>query len=204
MGSYADATTVKQRSGVDADDLGLTDSEFDALIAELNGQASETIEDYCQRDFEHHADDTVELDGNGRDAIRLPGYPVQSIASVAVGENNPTTVDADDYRVRDDPAFPGENGGVLERRRAVWPQGWENLHVTYTWGYSETPGSVARVADDLVVETLQAAAKDAKGKGATNLSLDGFSVSFPEGGLRMDLDAQQRETLDDHKRVVVG
>jgi hypothetical protein len=204
MGSYADATTVKQRSGVDADDLGLTDSELDALLADLNSQASESIEDYCQRDFEQHTDDTAALDGNGRDAIRLPGYPVTSIASVEVGENNPTTLDADDYRVRDDPAFPGENGGVLERRRAVWPRGWENVQVTYTWGYSSPPGAVERVADDLVIEALQAAAKDTKGKGATSLSLDGFSVSFPDGGLRMDLDESQRATLDDHKRVVVA
>lgn len=204
MGSYADATTVKQRSGVDAGDLGLTDSEFDALIADLNSQASESIEDYCQRDFEQHVDDTAELDGNGRDAIRLPGYPVTSIASVQVGENNPTTLDSSDYRVRDDPAFSGENGGVLERRQAVWPRGWENVQVTYTWGYSSPPGAVERVADDLVIEAVQAAAKDAKGKGATSLSLDGFSVSFPEGGLRMDLDESQRATLDDHKRVVVA
>jgi len=204
MGSYADATTVKHRSGVDAGDLGLTDNEFDALIADLNDQASSTIEAYCQRDFEQHADDTVALDGNGRDAIRLPGYPVTSIASVAVGENNPTTLDSSEYRVRDSAAFPGDNGGVLERKHAVWPEGWENVDVTYTWGYASPPGAVERVADDLVIEALQAGAKDAKGKGATSLSLDGFSVSFPEGGLRMDLDESQRSTLDDHKRVVVG
>lgn len=204
MGSYADATTVKQRSGVDAGDLGLTDSEFDALIAELNDQASDTIEEYCRRDFEHHADDSIEIDGNGRDAIRLPGYPVESIASVAVGEESPTTLDADEYRVRDNPAHPGENAGVLERRKAVWPEGWENVQVEYTWGYSTTPASIERVADDLVIEALQAAAKDAKGKGATSLSLDGFSVSFPEGGLRVDLDELQKSTLDDHRRVVTA
>lgn len=204
MGTYADATTVKNRSGVAADDLGLTSAEFDALISTLNGQASDRIESYCRRDFEDHPDDVVSIDGNGRSSIRLPGYPVRSIASVEVGESKPRTLDPSTYRVQDNPAMPGENSGVLERKRAVWPEGWENVTVTYTWGYTNAPDSVEGVADQLVIDALQAAAKDNRAAGATSLSLDGFSVSFPEGALRMTLDDDQKSTLDDHRRVVVA
>lgn len=208
MGSYADPTTVKQRSGVDAADLGLTSTKFDALISTLNGQASEAIDDYCRRDFELHDGGgtgvTDAIDGNGRESIRLPGYPVRSIDSVVLGESQTTTLDASDYRVKSAPAQPDENAGILERRRAIWPDGWENVEVTYTWGYSSPPGPVERIADDLVVAALQAAAKSEKVQGASSMSLDGFSVSFDGDALRMDLDELQQATLDDYRRAVVG
>lgn len=213
---YADTTRVKERSSVGPKDLALTDrsdsdttvdeDDLDELIGELAAQAKETIDSYCQRDFEHHTGYTETLDGNDRQSIRLTGYPVISVTSVKVGDS---TLDSADYRVRkDSPAWAGENAGILERKGAVWPSGWDNVEVTYEWGYTSPPGSVAQVAEELVVDALRAAVANEKGAkgGATSISMDGFSVSFSESLTKLvgQLTPEQKAQLDAHRRVIIA
>lgn len=212
---YADTTVVKERSSVGVKDLALTDrdgdgqpdeDDLDSLIDDLNERASSTIDAYCNRDFEDHAGFVETLDGNGRGSIRLTGYPVRSVSTVKVGGS---TLSSDEYRVKSDsPAWVGENGGILERKGAAWPDGWENLEVTYDWGYTTPPPEIQQVASELVVEALRSAAANDKGAGggAQSYSMDGFSVSFDDSlkSLVGLLDTGQREVLDKHRRVIIA
>lgn len=215
MPTYADTTRVRERSGVAPSDLDLEDRDTDAdvdeddldiLIGELNELASETIDDYCQRDFEQHTAYTETLDGNGRQSIRLTGYPVISVDTVKVGDS---ALDASDFRVKEDsPAWVGENAGILERKGARFPDGWENVEVTYDWGYATPPGSVRNVAEELVVDALRAAVANKKGAkgGAQSYSMDGFSVSFSESLSKTvgQLNESQKEQLKAHRRVIIA
>lgn len=184
-------------SDVDGDDL-------DQLIAELNEQASSTIDEYTDRTFTETTE-TIAIDGNGRYSIRLPGYPVQSIDSVTVGDR---TLGSDEYRVKPSQARDGHNSGILERKGAVWPDGWENVEITYTWGYTTPPGTVTSVAEELVVDALRAAAANEKGakSGVQSYSLDGYSVSFSESLTSTvgTLSPEQKGQLDDLKRVAIA
>lgn len=215
MSNYADPQRVRERSGVEPSDLDLEDrdgdgtvdeADLDALIAELNGLASETVAGYCMRDFGHHTGYTETLDGNDRQSIRLRGYPVISVTSVQVGDG---TLDSADYRVKkDSPAWAGENAGILERKGAVFPSGWDNVEVTYDWGYKSPPGAVVSVAEDLVVDALRAAVANKKGakSGVQSYSMDGFSVSFSESlqSTTGKLTPEQKAQLDDYRRVIIA
>jgi len=110
-----------------------------------------------------------------------------------------------DYRVRDNPARDGENSGILELKSGIFPDQWNNVEVSYTWGYSTAPGAVREVTEQLVIDALRSAAGNSKGAkgGATSYSMDGFSVTF-DTDLKATIGAlspEQRQQLDDHRRL---
>lgn len=212
MATYGDRTRIKERSGVTASDVAVTDRDTDAdtdeddldlLIDELNEIASETVEDYCDRDFTKTSE-TVKLDGNGRKSMRLPGYPVISIDTLKIDDE---TIDASDYRVRDNPARDKDrNGGILEMKERTLPDLWEVVEITYTWGFETAPGSVREVVEQLVIDALRSAAGNEKGSkaGAQSYSMDGFSVTFDQDlqATVGTLSEEQKKQLNEYRRVV--
>ena len=206
--TYADVQTVKERSGVSANDLNNVQNEtaLDDLISRLNKRAKSLIDEYCQRDFEEHAGETIKVDGNGRTELSLPQqaaadglfYPIINLTDVKLNSN---TLDASDYRIKPQPnALSNRNAGVIERKNARWPEGWENIEVTLDWGYSSPPPEIKSVAESLIVDQLLNAVQDSKSSGADSISMDGFSVSFSQ---RMRLNERHKEELDNFRRVIV-
>jgi hypothetical protein len=206
--TYADPETVKELSGITASDLGnvANSSELDSLISNLNDRAKSLIDEYCQRDFEEHAGETVKVDGNGRNELSLPQYaagdglyyPIINLSSVSLNGNS---LDASDYRIKPQPnALSNRNAGVIERKNARWPEGWENIEVTLDWGYQSPPGEIKSIAETLIVDQLLDAAQAEQGSGATSISMDGFSVSFSE---RMRLNEEHKQRLGRFRRVIV-
>lgn len=193
---YGDAARIKTRSGVSYSDLGLTDeAALTTLISDLNDQASEMVDDYCGRDFEQHG--TVEtpviekLDGNGREKIRLPGFPVISVSSVILdGEVLTRGTDYDLLAA----------SGILERVDfGVWRSGKRNLEVEYVYGYAPPPASIIGVVEDMVAGGLTHAARNRAVKGASSMSMDGFSVAYTELARNLVLAPEQMVILDRHR-----
>jgi hypothetical protein len=206
--TYADADTVKELSGVSANDLDnvQNSSELDTLISKLNDRAKSVIDEHCQRDFEEHLGETVTVDGNGRTELSLPQhasgdglyYPIINLSSVKLSGSS---LDASDYRIKPQPnALSNRNAGVIERKYARWPRGWENIEVTLDWGYSSPPDEVTSIAEKLIVDQLLDAAQASKSSGAESVSMDGYSVSF---GHRMTLNEEHQERLKRFRRVIV-
>lgn len=213
MATYADPTIIKETSGVSPSDLPLEpgdgeseEERFDALLSELNERASSLIDGFCQRDFALHENETVVLDGNRRRTIRLsqanpaegsdsgPFYPVVSINRIELGGSE---LNSDQYRVNRNAS--GSNSGILERRAGRWPSGWENIEVTLDWGFEEPPGEIRSVAEDLVTDALLSAKQNETYSGANSISMDGFSVSFPER-----VPEEYEERLKKHRRIVTA
>jgi hypothetical protein len=201
VGEYADPTVVKQTTGITPDDLSnVADAtELDALLLDLNKRVSEAIERYTDRTFEDHPNVTDSFDGNdrlnddGNGVLRLPNTPVRSISEVEV---TGTVLDPADYRL----AKPGV--GLIERKNAVFPRGWENVTVTYTWGYASPPGGVKRVAEDLIADALRAAHRDDDAGPAESVSIDGFSTSYFTSELENE--QQHKNRLKKYRRIALA
>lgn len=212
MPQYADPDTVRARSGVEPDDITAIknaddpDTAFNELLGELNERASDAINRVTGRDFVFHEGDTFVGDGSGRRTMRLPGYPIVELEQVTVRDKQ-----LEDDEVRIKPATDGfagsadapENAGVIERRLGVFPDAWNGVEVTYSWGYQEPPRAVVDVAEELVIEALQAAAHADNASGADSYSMDGFSISFSEP-LSMRPSEEQRAALQPFERVSIG
>lgn len=206
--TYADSDVVKELSGVSANDLPnvQNDSALDSLITKLNDRAKSLIDEYCQRDFDEHTGATTTLDGNGKSEISLPRhangdglyYPIIEITDL---KQNDSSLSADKYRIKQTPNSRGDrNPGIIEKRYGLWPEGWENIEVTLTWGYASPPEEIKSIAEQLIIDQLNNAVQDSKADGAQSISMDGFSVSFDTS---MRLKDDNKDRLDNFKRVLV-
>jgi len=194
MSAYGDVTRTLTRSGITYADLGLADeAALASLVADLNEQASETVDLYCGRDFGLHEAVAERYDGSGRRRLRLRGHPIVAVISVGVGGVS-LTEDLE-YEVDAGP-------GILERvDGAVWPPGLRNVSVVYSYGYVVTPGAIAGVVEDLVAGALTHAARNRATKGASSMSMDGYSVAYSELSRLMVLAPEQMQILDRYRAV---
>lgn len=200
MTGYGDATRIQTRSGIVYADLGLADeAALTAFIGDLNGQASEMVDDYCGRDFEQHgsAESPVseKLDGNGREKIRLAGSPIISVSSVTLNDTELT--EDTDFAVLAAP-------GILERiDYGVWTRGKRNLEAEYVYGYATPPKAIALVVEEMVTTALLEAKKNRAVGGASSISMDGYSISFAAVAGYLNLTSDRLKILDRY-RVVGG
>ena len=194
MSTYGDVTRTLTRSGITYADLGLADDDaLASLVEDLIEQASSIVDQYCGRDFDHYADVSERHDGSGRRRLRLKGWPIISVTSVAVG--GVALAEGVDYEV-----LPGP--GILERvDGAVWPPGRRNISVTYSHGYATSPGAITGIVEDLVAGALTHAARNRATKGASSMSMDGYSVAYSELSRMMGLAPEQMQTLDRYRPI---
>ena len=193
MSAYGDVTRTLTRSGITYADLGLeSEAALASLTDDLIEQASDTIDTYCERDFALHEAVTERLDGNGRERIRLAGHPLVSVTSVTLSN---ALLDSASYEVR-----PG--AGILERiDRGVWPAGRRNIAVVYTYGFTTPPAAITGIVEDLVAGALTHAARNRATKGASSMSMDGYSVAYSELSRLMVLAPEQMQTLDRYRPI---
>jgi hypothetical protein len=114
-------------------------------------------------------DDTVVLDGNGRETLLLPVWPTTAVTSVVLDGCDLT--EGTDYSWSD--------AGILRRLgRRVWPDRLRCLTVTYThgWLWDDLPGDVQEVVLD------QAQIMDAVRPGVQSQTVGGQSVTFGAAG----------------------
>ena len=194
MSAYGDVTRTLTRSGITYADLGLeSEAALASLTEDLIEQASSIVDQYCGRDFALHEDVTEKHDGTGRRRLRLKGWPIIAVASVAVGGVS-LTEDLE-YEVDAGP-------GILERvDGAVWPAGLRNVSVVYSHGYVSPPGAIVSIVEDLVVGALTHAAHNRAVKGASSMSMDGYSVAYSELSRLMVLAPEQMQVLDRYRAV---
>jgi len=193
MSAYGDPTRTLTRSGITYADLGLADDDaLASLVEDLIGQASDTVDTYCERDFALHEAVTERLDGNGQERIRLAGHPLVSVTSVTLSN---ALLDSASYEVR-------SGAGILERiDRGVWPAGRRNIAVVYTYGFTTPPAAITGIVEDLVAGALTHAARNRATKGASSMSMDGYSVAYSELSRLMVLAPEQMQTLDRYRPI---
>jgi hypothetical protein len=194
MSAYGDVTRTLTRSGITYADLGLeSEAALASLTEDLIEQASGIVDQYCGRDFDHYADVSERHDGSGRRRLRLKGWPIIAVTSVEVGGTALT--EGLEYEAVPDP-------GILERiDGAVWPRGTRNIAVVYSYGYTTPPGAIAGVVEDLVVGSLTHAARNRAVKGASSMSMDGYSVAYSELSRLMTIAPEQMQVLDRYRAV---
>ena len=194
MSAYGDVTRTLTRSGITYADLGLADDDaLASLVEDLIEQASGIVDQYCGRDFANHVDTSERYDGTGRPRLRLKGWPILSVTSVEVGGTALT--EGTEFEVV-------AGSGILERIDGlVWPAGLRNVSVVYSHGYVSPPGAIVSIVEDLVVGALTHAARNRAVKGASSMSMDGYSVAYSELSRLMVLAPEQMQTLDRYRPI---
>lgn len=117
--------------------------------------ACETVRTLTEQDF-NTVTETIHLDGSGTDTVLLPQVPVSGAGTVVV---NGGTLETDDYTFTEQGQLVrtcgtatwstwNQTGYGWSGPIAYWPQGRQNIEVTYDHGYTggTVPSDVRMVA----------------------------------------------------------
>lgn len=201
--SYSSTEGVKDYVQVGPNDLGLSDStdsdgdgtsDWEEFLQTLQEMAKDRIDQFCQRDFDHHQGETVILDGKGKTVLRLP-HPVLSVSSV---QESQTTLDEHDPVTGSTGEFQWTEAGTLIRKGGTWPDGYQNVKAVLDYGYTSPPGGVVEAEKRLVDHTLVGMSQ----KRQAPVVQDGdFSVS---ANIPMAMNKEIREMLSSYKPAGVS
>lgn len=174
--------TVKLHLGIAADDT----AKDDRLIFLING-FSAFIESYTGRKFVKGTF-TEKLDGNGCSKVYLQTMPVLSVSEI---KQNGSVVSAGDYLVY------GEEGSVLSKN-GVWPEGNQNIEITFTGGYvlpkDETEDNPRTLPFDIEIACVKGVGKlfnKTELEGVKNSNSGSMSANFQDA-----LDSEISQILD--------
>ena len=156
---YTTAAEVRKRALVKWDSLNYSTSppapfaDEDAFDNWLTNtvipEAEKLINDYCRRaDFSEHADQVEYFDGDGfRRFLILSNKPVTAVGKLEFEKDDGTWDEKSSsyYRLHGDRVV----------YRTVLPRGFQNIRVTYSWGFAEVPLDVSYAAAEMVARFVQ-------------------------------------------------
>ncbi|GAB7388993.1 hypothetical protein BSNK01_28310 [Bacillaceae bacterium] len=160
--------------------LKIESNEHDELIQDLITAASTAIETYTSRIFVQKSY-TELYDGKGLNYLVLRQAPIVSVSEVKIDDQ---TLPAEDY------AFYAETG-VLRRKTGFWPEGVQNIEVSYTAGYSTVPPDVEQAVILLVAAWFKTDISD-----FSNLINEAGGIVRPEA-----FPSRVRALLDPYRRL---
>lgn len=190
------AESVITKSGVKHEDLNLDNTiQLNQFIEQALKEATHIVKSYTRRDFELH-NETEILDGSNRSTLMLKGAPIVNIDQILINDN---TLKTEEYRIKRSEMI-GENSGVIEHR-GIWPPGWNNIKVEYSWGYEQPPNDIVSVVEGIATDLVLKALKDYKQSGADSLTMDGFTATFNPKPLIND---DRREIMNKYSIIPTG
>ena len=184
--------------------LGISDNTYDTVLEALISSVTDFIEHECDRRFKKTSYTGILLDGEGKNELILPQWPVISSETfklyerdtVEYGNDSWCEIDSDDYRIDYDAGIVRANFKFLN--------GFQNYKVDYTAGYnfdlSSTFLSDVELGDlELIVWKLVGRVfNQRKGAGdIRSMRLYNYSVTFTKEAYSDD---EIKEVLMKYKR----
>ena len=154
---YTTAAEIRRRALVKWDSLNYaTNSPFasaaafdDWLEDTVIPEAEKLINEYCRRpDFDDYEDELEYFDGDGfRKFVILSKKPVIAVGKLEFKKDDSTWDEksSSDYRLHGDRVV----------YKTVLPQGFQNIRVTYDWGFTAVPLDVSYVVAEMVARFVQ-------------------------------------------------
>lgn len=180
MANFATRQQVK-------DFLGISASTDDAQIDALLERTSRMIANYTNRELLEatYTDEQYDGDGHERDIV-LKQYPVSTLTTVKwildrVNSTTETLTELLDYILRQ--KNDTKNPGIVRLLAGVWPQGSDNILITYTAGYASAsiPADLVQAQIDWVSYIL--GNKESR-IGISSYRLGQFSINYKDNTLR--------------------
>jgi len=197
---YTTAAEVRKRALVKWDSLNYATSPpapfadetaFDNWLTNtVIPEAEKLINDYCRRpDFSEHANEVEYFDGDGfRSFLVLSNKPVISVSKLEFQKTEGTWDEKSSsyYRVHGDRVV----------YRTALPEGFQNIRVTYSWGFAEVPLDVSYVAAEMAARFVQ---KRVVYKMGPLVRVEDFRVELANPDVFTD---DLKATLDQYRRAM--
>ena len=166
---------VRGEVAFSADAVGLDDTEFDALIADLIDRETERVED--ELDVEFGVTKTTEVTSRpasvAEHLLPLSERPVQSVQSVTIDTDRV----AGDGVTKEDLIVHESHLELLPAAdRARWPTDRRSITVEYEAGVPD--GDVEDVIGGAIIGLVRHALQEIESDGINSESVDGHSVNY--------------------------
>ncbi len=217
MNIWVDSCSIVARMG----ELGIattgwtsgSPSKLDSLILEKQRE----FERKTKRKFEKQTE-TILIDGNGKDTIVLPNFPVNSITSIislgcVIGDDSDIT----SYRIDNSTGRVQAIGGG-SNAYVYFPEGFMNIQVIYDYGYEVIPNN--NIPDDIkdavifmvLLDVISRTPADWEKTGLANMKIADYSEGYAGGEYYGGIyGAQKREwtkkveeIIQNYKRILIG
>ncbi len=156
-----------------AEFLQIDISSSDVSAVQAITDATAVIKAYCNQEIVQVEDDVEYFDGGYGDKLYLSQLPVVSVKSVLV--DGASLIDGADFKTN------RKKGIVYRLNGQRWPDGVENIEVTYTHGYEHPPEVARIVCMRVAARVYQAGKRSAETAGVPGVAsktLGDFSVTF--------------------------
>lgn len=199
VGTYALTTLAHLKSY-----LNLSVSTHDTLLEDFVDRATDLFENFTNRKLkarDYHYDsgdgdydsDNGIMDGNDRDMISLPQYPVNSITTLRI---NTTSIDERTSIYACGWVIQDKAAGIVALSCYLFTKGLKNIDFAYNAGYSTVP-------EDLEQACIELAAWMFKQSTPGSALLGESSKSFPDGSISFivkELLPQVKMVLEKYKK----
>jgi hypothetical protein len=145
--------------------------------------ASSTVRDYCHWPISRTGPETTVLDGPGARVLQLPALHVVDIDSIEI-----------DGVLLDPAAYRWSVIGLVKRLDgAHWPDTYQSISVTWTYGYESVPDSIVAVVCGMAGRGLD----NPRGRAAE--ALGDYSVTYSRTGAGPALIGSDTAILDHYR-----
>jgi len=184
--------------------LGIEATENDALLEACIDRATGLFEhatnrklkardySYDSESADYDADNAI-LNGNGRDRIILPQYPVNSVTTLRINEqaiDESTSIYACGWVIED------KAMGLVALRCYLYTEGLKNIDWAYNAGFSTVPDDLAQAAIEQAAWYFKQAGPGGALLGVASRSLADGSISYNA----KDVLPSVRSTLERYKK----
>jgi len=183
-------TVAQLKAYLLASGLAAAEVQHDPLFEILIDGVSSAFDGAVGRALAKTTYTAVYFDGNGKEDLVLPNYPVISITSIEEDGDALTEGEDNDYQIY-------AASGILKRNTGAWLKGSKTIKLTYIAGYTVqgatlVAGEIALPADLKLACMIQVAREWKKAQGAewgeTSRSFQDGSRSFVEKGLLKEVE----------------
>ena len=198
---YTIASEVKKRALVKWDSLNYVtnpptpfadEAAFDTWLTNtVIPETEKLINEFCRRpDFSKHENEVEYFDGDGfRKFVVLSKKPVMAVSKLEFKKDDGTwdQKSSSYYKVQGDRIV----------YRTVLPEGFQNIRVTYSWGFTEIPADVTYTAVEMAARFVQ---KRVVYKMGPLVRVEDFRVELANPDVFTD---DLKATLDHYRRDMV-
>jgi len=198
---YTIASEVKKRALVKWDSLNYVtnpptpfadEAAFDTWLTNtVIPETEKLINEFCRRpDFSKHENEVEYFDGDGfRKFVVLSKKPVMAVSKLEFKKDDGTwdQKSSSYYKVQGDRIV----------YRTVLPEGFQNIRVTYSWGFTEIPADVTYTAAEMAARFVQ---KRVVYKMGPLVRVEDFRVELANPDVFTD---DLKATLDHYRRDMV-
>jgi len=138
-------------------ELGIGDSVDDAVLTAWMEGTQGRMATHCRRLFLEQSS-RAEIHDGGKTSLFVRAYPIETLSEVVVDQDQDWT-DSANVLASDDYLANHKRGAIVYGRGgSPWPEGYQNIRVTYTGGLVASDGTAANsYVEDEDLQTLKRA-----------------------------------------------